>query len=150
MAEPRNRGQQPARHGLSRRQLELRRAVGVDERELELPSTLESGCDQILAFAGEEPEVLAPAARTELAHELQPRIGRGADQARHLIQLPWKSTEQKTPLPARPEGDLELVAVVALLLTLSSGARDEIQPNGPSPPAASSEPAARPAALACR
>ena len=61
---------------------------------------------------------------SELADELQLRVVARSDHMRHRIQLPWKSQrEQKAPLAAGPERDLELVAVVPVLLELLDGPR---------------------------
>ena len=53
---------------------QLRRASRVDERELELPAAFERARDQVLALGHEQPELVALAARLELADELQLRV----------------------------------------------------------------------------
>jgi hypothetical protein len=69
-------------HELGRDQLGARQAFGecralcVDERFDRLEARVEAGSDQILSRAGEQAELVALTARRELAHELQPRVGR--------------------------------------------------------------------------
>src|ERR671919_1758337 len=53
--------------------------LGVDEGLHGLEPGIEAGGDEILALAGEEPELLALPPRRELAKELQARIGGGGD-----------------------------------------------------------------------
>src|SRR5919106_899501 len=53
--------------------------LGIDESLHRLEAGIEAGGDEILALAGEEPELLALPPRRELAKELQARIGGGGD-----------------------------------------------------------------------
>ena len=93
-SRPEERVQQPRLHGLHPH-LELRRPLGVRERELELPAVLEPSRNQILALRGEQAELLPLSARGELAQRLQLRIVAGTDHRRQRSQLPWKSQRSR-------------------------------------------------------
>jgi len=72
--------------------IELNGPLRVHERVDRLQTGGEPRRDEILSLADEEPELGALPAGRELAHELQTRVRRRADQAAHSIVLAWPSS----------------------------------------------------------
>ena len=66
-----------------------------DQRLDRLEAGVEPGRDEVLALAGEEPELLALTPRPELADELDPRVGRGRD------HVEARARPRARPSPAR-------------------------------------------------
>ena len=66
----------------TRKPVEQRRPLGVDERLHRLEAGVEPSGHEVFSFAGEEPELLPLPPRRELADELEPRVGGGGDQVR--------------------------------------------------------------------
>jgi hypothetical protein len=76
------RQRRESRHELRRNELRSsqplnqRRPLRVDQSLDGLETGVEPGCDEVLALAGEQPQLLALSSRAELADELEPRVAR--------------------------------------------------------------------------